>query len=152
MIYEGCIQLTAVLIFPQLTGSLLALVRESILPFPARAGCRQEGAQAGLEKGSSTTWASQVEPVSLSQPDIPQKLWAALLRGRNLEWDVWVFQEFPRGWWAGNGGTCGIFIRQPLWSKKDFGAMFTLGSWEPSQGRTLIPPCVYRLFLALSKG
>lgn len=104
MIYEGCIQLTAVLILLQLTGRLLALVRESILPFPSLPSTgrmHQQGAQAGLEKGSSNTWGSQVQPVPFSQCDLPQNLWAALLRGRKLDiWDIWdirdiwVFQEF----------------------------------------------------------
>lgn len=62
MIYEGCIQLTVVLIFPQLTGSLLVLIGKFIAYLPAWAG-RGKGWKRHSAK-SSTIQHNAVDPAA----------------------------------------------------------------------------------------
>lgn len=139
MIYEGCIQLTAVLIFLQLTGSLLALVRESILPFPALAGGGQDAGSREPRQGWRRDPATPgVHRCSLCAS--PQNLWAALLRGRKLEWDIWVFQEFYLKHCKGLEMEAPVeySTRQPQWSKKD------LAAWKGGFPRQAInATCMY---------
>lgn len=79
MIYEGCIQLTAVLIFLQLTGKLLALVREPIAHLPsAGRGEPREGTQQC--RGDTAGWLTGAACVPLPWCDIPKNPRAALLR------------------------------------------------------------------------
>lgn len=79
--------------------------------------------QAGLEKGSSNSWGSQVQPCVL----IPQNLWAALLRGGKTGVEHLGFPKVLSEALQGAGGLqmeapVEYSVRQPLWSKKDFGA------------------------------
>jgi len=127
MIYKGCIQLTVVLISLQLTGRLLALIREPIAHLPGAGRGEPGGAGGGIQPcpGGTAGWLTGAACVPSPQCDIPQEPRAPLPR-RML--DIWVSRELRlkhHKMLVGYIQRHLHSIQRHLWSKKHLGATFS---------------------------